>query len=249
MKGLFIGDDIQCYTQACELSLQVNFTMVEKPLTKVIVNLCADEFHSTWLGNKAIYRTRMAIATGGSLIILAPGIQKFGEDNECDKLIRKYGYSGTPKIMKYMSENRELQENLSAVAHLIHGSTEGRFEVTYCTPNLSSALVESVGFMFGDLPQTLSIYEVETLVDGMNNINGEDIFYISNPALGLWAHESRLADSPQVQQDEEKLLPTSGNPLGKRMAESDMDVEQVVSSGSTGSSGGVGGWANKKAKI
>jgi len=126
MRGLFFGDDIHCYLDACKLSLTCNFTMLNEPLKKVVVYLDEDEFHSTWLGNKAIYRTRMAIADGGELIVIGPGVKKFGEDDECDVLIRKYGYVGTPAIMKHMEEQEELKTNLSVVAHLIHGSSEGR---------------------------------------------------------------------------------------------------------------------------
>lgn len=122
IRGLFIGNDIQCYQKACELSLKVNFTLVEKPLRRVVTYLNPDEFHSTWLGNKSIYRTRMAMADGGELIVLAPGLERFGEDDAVDRLIRTYGYVGTPTIMDFMREHEELQDNLSAVAHLIHVS-------------------------------------------------------------------------------------------------------------------------------
>ena len=127
VRGLYIGDDEDCFLKASELSLQVNFEMLEKPLKKVVVYLEPEEFKSTWLGNKSIYRTRMAIADGGELIVLAPGLKEFGEDAEIDRLIRKYGYQTTPEILKAVEENKDLQQNLSAAAHLIHGSTEGRF--------------------------------------------------------------------------------------------------------------------------
>lgn len=196
MRGLYIGNNIECYNKACNLSLKVNFTLVDKPLTKVVVYLNEDEFHSTWLGNKAIYRTRMAIADGGELIILAPGVRKFGEDKRIDELIRKYGYVGTDNILKAMDENKELQDNLSAVAHLIHGSSEGRFNVTYCPGHLCREEIESVGFTFGDPKAMNALYNVKALKDGWNAVKStedgstrEEIYYISNPALGLWAFE------------------------------------------------------------
>ena len=130
--GLFIGDDLETFNLAAKLSLEVNFEMVDKPLKKVLVWLDPTEFKSTWLGNKSVYRTRMAIADGGELIVLAPALKEFGEDKEIDRLIRKYGYFGTPATLKATNENKELQDNLSAAAHLIHGSSEGRFSITYC---------------------------------------------------------------------------------------------------------------------
>lgn len=194
MKGLFIGNDIECYKKACELSLKVNFTMLEKAPSKIVVYLDEGEFHSTWLGNKAIYRTRMAIADGGELIVLAPGVKRFGEDDGVDVLIRKYGYVGTPKVMKAMEENEELKESLGTVAHLIHGSSEGRFSVTYCPGFLTKAEIESVGFKYAPLDEMTKHYRVNTLKDGWQQIeeSGEEFFYISNPALGLWAVKSRF---------------------------------------------------------
>ena len=137
VRGLYIGDDMECFTKAAELSLQVNFEMLDKPLKKVVVYLDPAEFKSTWLGNKSIYRTRMAIDDGGELIVLAPGLKEFGEDKQIDFLIRKYGYVNTPKILELTAQNDDLKSNLSATAHLIHGSTEGRFSVTYCPGNLT----------------------------------------------------------------------------------------------------------------
>ncbi len=194
IRGLYIGDDAAVFERAAALSLEVNFEMVEAPLSKVVVYLDPAEFKSTWLGNKAVYRTRMAMADGGELLILAPGLREFGEDHEIDRLIRKYGYRGTPATLAATRANPELQQNLSAAAHLIHGSSEGRFAITYCPGQLSRAEIEGVGFGYADLAATLTRYNPAKLKDGYNTLpDGERIFYISNPALGLWAHRGRFA--------------------------------------------------------
>jgi nickel-dependent lactate racemase len=196
-RGMFIGDDYDVFDRAAELSLQVNFDMLDKPLHKVIVYLDPTEFKSTWLGNKSIYRTRMAIEDNGELIILAPALREFGEDKEIDRLIRKYGYFGTPATLKACEENEELRNNLSAAAHLIHGSSEGRFTITYCPgkgpANLTKAEIEQVGFKYGDIDEMMARYNPTTLHDGFNQLlDGEVIYYISNPALGLWAYKDRF---------------------------------------------------------
>jgi nickel-dependent lactate racemase len=195
-RGLFIGDDEECFQLASELSLKVNFEMLEQPLQKVIVYLDPAEFKTTWLGNKAIYRTRMAIADGGELVILAPGLKEFGEDAQMDKLIRKYGYSGTPNILALAKANSDLQENLGAAAHLIHGSSEGRFNITYCPGHMTAAEIESAGFRFGDLDEMAKRYDWRKLKDGFARAaDGEPVFYISNPALGLWAVAERFGQA------------------------------------------------------
>lgn len=187
MYGLFIGRDRKYFEQAVELSTQKNIIFTDEPYKKAVVYLDEHEFRSTWLGNKAVYRTRMAIADDGDLIILAPGVNKFGEDEEIDALIRKYGYVGRLNILKLVEEQDDLKNNLSAAAHLIHGSSDSRFRITYCTRHLLKDEVESVGFNYMPYDEAVKLYNLETLTDGMNTLeSGEEVFYISNPALGLW---------------------------------------------------------------
>ncbi|HHY43071.1 MAG TPA: DUF2088 domain-containing protein [Thermoanaerobacterales bacterium] len=193
LSGLFIGRDRKIFEEAVKLSQEKNITFVEKPLKKVIVYLEPEEFKSTWVGNKAIYRTRMAIADNGHLIIIAPGVRQFGEDRDRDSLIRKYGYVGRDKILSYTKESEDLQNNLSTAAHLIHGSSDGRFKITYATDILTKQDIESVGFEYMPLEEALRAYDINKLRDGFNSLeNGEEIYYISNPALGLWADESKF---------------------------------------------------------
>lgn len=195
LRGLYIGDDSECFFRAAELALQVNFIMVEKPIRKCLVWLDPDEFKSTWLGNKAVYRTRMALADGAELIIMAPALKEFGEDPAIDSLIRKYGYKGTPATLHAVEENDDLKANLGAAAHLIHGSSEERFKITYCPgPDMSRAGIEGVGFSWGSLDEVMKRYSPASLHDGWNMVNGEEIYYISNPALGLWAHPDRFKE-------------------------------------------------------
>jgi nickel-dependent lactate racemase len=193
VRGLFIGDDQEVFLQAAELSVKVNFTMLDKPLKKAIVYLDPSEFRSTWLGNKSIYRTRMAMDDGGELIVIAPGVKEFGEDKEIDRLIRKYGYVGTSSILKMTGENKDLQRNLSAAAHLVHGSSEGRFSITYCPGHLTKEETESVKFKYHRIDDMLKKYNPEKMKEGFNIMaDGEEVFYISNPALGLWSTNLKL---------------------------------------------------------
>lgn len=193
VRGLFIGDDGECFNRAAELSLKVNFELLDGPLKKVVVYLDPSEYKSTWLGNKSIYRTRMAIADGGELVVLAPGLAQFGEDSGIDKLIRKYGYVGTEKVLSLAKSSEDLQSSLGAAAHLIHGSSEGRFSITYCPGHLTQQEIEGVHFRYADLSTMTKKYDPDMLVDGYNTMpNGEKVFFISNPALGLWAYEKRF---------------------------------------------------------
>ncbi len=192
-RGLFIGDDIECFRQAAKLSFEVNIELLEEPLEKIVVYLEPSSYKSAWLGNKSIYRTRMAIADGGELIVLAPGLNGFGEDEQIDRLIRKYGYIGTERVLDFVKLNKDLQENLSAAAHMIHGSSEGRFKITYCPGGLTREEIKSVNFEYAELSRMLKRYDPYQLRDGLNTLaNGEQIYFISNPSIGLWAFKDKF---------------------------------------------------------
>jgi nickel-dependent lactate racemase len=192
MRGLFIGDDNECFERAAALSLKCNFLMMDREIKKAVVWLDPQEFHSTWLGNKSVYRTRMALADGAELIVLAPGVREFGEDAKIDELIRRYGYCGTPATLAAVKNDAELAANLSAAAHLIHGSSEGRFGIRYCPGELTREEIEGVGYAYGELREYAAKYDPAVLKDGWNVVEGEEIFYISNPGLGLWAYRGRF---------------------------------------------------------
>ena len=194
-KGLFVGDDFECFEKAVALSRKVNFVQLDREMHKCVVYLDPAEFKSTWLGNKAIYRTRMALADDAQLLILAPGLREFGEDAAMDALIRRFGYRGTPHTLEAVATDEELRANLGAAAHLIHGSSEGRFNIIYAPGRLTKEEIEGVGFEYAELQPLLERYQPEKLRDGWNTMpDGEEIYYISNPALGLWAYKERFKD-------------------------------------------------------
>jgi hypothetical protein len=136
----------------------------------------------------------MAMADGGELLILAPGLERFGEDPGIDTLIRKHGYRPAVEIRRRVETDQELQGALSAAAHLIHGSSENRFTVRYCPgPGVSREEIESVGYEWGDLSEALARYDIHNLTLGWNILpDGERIFFVPNPALGLWAEKRKF---------------------------------------------------------
>ena len=191
--GLFIGDTRETLTQAVAMAQEKNIDFVEQGIKKCVVYLDPKEFRSTWLGNKAIYRTRMAVADGGELIVLAPGVTKFGEDEKVDHLIRKYGYCGRLKVLELFRENADLRENMGAAAHLIHGSSDGRFQITYAVKNITREEIAGVHFNPADYDEMIKRYDPEKLTYGYNTLpDGEQIYFIPNPALGLWIDRSRF---------------------------------------------------------
>lgn len=191
-RGLFVGRGRSdesggaAFRAAAELAATCNIHLVDEPLTRVVCWLDPAEFHSTWLGNKAIYRTRMALADGAELVVLAPGVSRFGEDPRVDALIRRHGYRGTAATTAALEADPELATSLGAAAHLVHGSSEGRFDIVYCTDpdhgGLTREEIESVGFKWRPLAPELA------RIDSA----GDASFFIDKPALGLWASRDRM---------------------------------------------------------
>ena len=194
MRGLYISDDNEAFECAARLSLKCNFLMMKREIKKAVVFLDPHEFRSTWLGNKSVYRTRMALADDAELIVLAPGVHEFGEDAAIDTLIRKYGYCGTSATLEAVKQDAQLAANLSAAAHLIHGSSEGRFTIRYCPGHLTRAEIEGVHYKYGNLAEYAAKYNPATLADGWNVVEGEEVIFISNPGLGWWAYQGRIKD-------------------------------------------------------
>jgi nickel-dependent lactate racemase len=191
--GVYVGDDLETYLMAARASKKENITVVEEPISKMVAVMQADEYHSTWVANKAVYRTRMALADAGELLIIAPGLRRFGEQESVDALIRKYGYRGTPRTLEQYQENDDLQQLAHATAHLLHGSSEGRFSIFYAPGYLSKKEIEQVGYGYVPLEEALKRYPPERMKEGWNVMpDGEKIFFISTPATGLWATKHRL---------------------------------------------------------
>jgi len=196
VRGFFAGFGRECFERAAALSRRVNVFLLDEPVRKAVAYLAPEEYRSVWLGNKAIYRTRLAMAAGGELLILAPGLDRFGEDGENDRLIRRHGFRPAQEILERMREDKSLAANLCAAAHLIHGSPDGAFTVRLCAgPGLSRRDIEAAGFLSGSLDEALARYPPGALAPGWNTLpGGERIFFLTSPSLGLWAERTRWGE-------------------------------------------------------
>ncbi|HTQ40973.1 MAG TPA: lactate racemase domain-containing protein [Pirellulales bacterium] len=192
-SGIHVGDDLDTYLGAARQSREQNITMFDEPVQKIVCVMQGDEFFSTWVANKAIYRTRMALADNGELVIIAPGLKRFGEQPEVDAFIRKYGYVGTPRVMELYRQNIDMQDLAHATAHLIHGSSEGRFTITYAPGHLTQKEIEGVNFRYADIAATIARYRPDHCLQGWNNTtDGERFYFIPTPSAGLWATREKL---------------------------------------------------------
>jgi nickel-dependent lactate racemase len=195
--GVYVGDDLETYLGAARQSREQNITLFDEPIQKIVCVMQGDEFFSTWVANKSIYRTRMALGDGGELVVIAPGLKRFGEQEDVDALIRKYGYCGTPRIMELYAQNADMQDLAHATAHLMHGSSEGRFKVTYAPGHLSRDEIRQVNFDYADINDTIDRYRPSECKQGWNTTaDGERFYFIPTPSAGLWATREKLFNRP-----------------------------------------------------
>jgi nickel-dependent lactate racemase len=191
--GVYVGDDLETYLAAARQSREQNITLLDKPIEKIVCVMQGDEFFSTWVANKSVYRTRMAMADGGELIVIAPGLKRFGEQDDVDAFIRKYGYVGTRRVMELYRQNADMQDLAHATAHLMHGSSEDRFAITYAPGHLSQAEIEGVNFRYADMGEAIDRYQPGKCKQGWNTTaDGERFYFIPTPSAGLWATRERL---------------------------------------------------------
>jgi nickel-dependent lactate racemase len=186
-RGLFAGETSEVYEVGARLCQRVSITKVARRAKKVVAYMDPQEYHSTWVGNKSIYRTRMVVADGGELVVIAPGIRQFGEDPENDALIRRVGYRSTEEMINLVDSDPSVAANLTAVSHIIVSSPEDRFRITYAPGKLSRNEVEAARFTYADPGELLERYDPEVLSEGWNTLpDGEEIFFVPQPASGLW---------------------------------------------------------------
>lgn len=194
-SGIYVGDDLETYLAAARASRAQNITVFDEPVDKVVAVMQADEFRSTWVANKAVYRTRLVIRDGGELLIIAPGLERFGEQDAVDRLIRRFGYTGRDRILELYRREPELQELAHGAAHLVHGSSDGRFTIRYAPGHLTREEIEGVGYEWADLQATLARYPPDRMQEGWNTMpDGERVFFINTPSAGLWATRARMGD-------------------------------------------------------
>jgi carbohydrate kinase (thermoresistant glucokinase family) len=198
LRGLFGGtggaadSGGAAFREAARLSASCNVTTLPSRLPRVVCWMDPREFSSTWLANKAVYRTRGALAPGAELVVLAPGVSRFGEDPLSDTLIRAHGYRGTDATVEAVRSDPRLRDDLGAAAHLVHGSSDARFRIVYCTDPSQGGLtreeIESVGYEWRPLGEEQAHLGITPPEESGERVDreGDTFYYVNDPAMGLW---------------------------------------------------------------
>ena len=189
-KGVFISKERDAFEQAVALSQQVNVTHVEKPVKKCVVWMDPHSYHSTWVANKAIYRTQKMVVEDGEIIVIAPGVHTFGENDLADQVIRKYGYRPREEMLELYKSDPVLSGNMSLAGHLIRSVPSTKTKITYCTNKLTRQEIEHANYSYMTVEEAMALYPCENWETGWKTLpSGEEIYFVRNAALGLWQYD------------------------------------------------------------
>ncbi len=176
------------FASAAQVAVETNIFDLKAKFNEVIAYLEPKIYRSTWIGNKAIYRSRLLIADNATLRVVAPGVDRFGEDPSIDDTLRRYGYRGYEAI-RQMKVDGALDGNLAAAAHILHSSTFDRFKVEYVAPKLGREEMEAVGFLYGE-GDAISGGQSQPSHDGeedvLYEVDDDGRLHIYHPGVALW---------------------------------------------------------------
>ena len=141
LHGLYIGDHTEAWSQAADLSAQLDITYVARPFHKVL-SAPAEMYDDLWTGAKAMYKTEPAIADGGEVIIYAPHITEVSYTH--GKLIDEVGYHVRDYFVKQWDRFKHVPGSI--LAHSTHVKGTGTYDATTGieTPRISVTLATGI---------------------------------------------------------------------------------------------------------
>jgi nickel-dependent lactate racemase len=123
LAGVFIGDFLEAWAAAAELSAQRHIRWCEKPFRRVLS--CAPAMYDElWTGAKAMYKLEPAVAIGGEVIIYAPHLEVVSHVH--GNYIAEIGYHVLPYFLADWERFKHIP--LGVLAHSTHVRGSGRME-------------------------------------------------------------------------------------------------------------------------
>lgn len=115
LKGLFIGDCIQAWEKAADLSDKVHIVYKDESF-KTILGIAPKMYDDIWLAGKVMYKLEPVVADGGTLIIYAPHIAEISYTH--GKIIDRIGYHTRDYFLKRMDKFADIPRGV--LAHCTH---------------------------------------------------------------------------------------------------------------------------------
>lgn len=160
LAGIFVGNYLDGYEAAAELSSQRHIVWLDKPMERAL-SFAPPMYDELWTGAKAMYKLEPAIADGGEIIVYAPHLDTVSHVH--GKYIYQVGYHVRDYFLKQWDRFASIPAGV--LAHSTHlkgagtfnGSEHPRIQVTLSS-RISEADCETLNLGYHD-PATINTDE------------------------------------------------------------------------------------------
>lgn len=122
LKGIFIGETLEAWEKAADLSEQVHITYKDKPYNTVL-GIAPEMYDDIWVAGKVMYKLEPILADGATLIIYAPHIKEISYSH--NKWLDEIGYHTRDYFLKRMDQFSGIPRGI--IAHSTHVKGIGTF--------------------------------------------------------------------------------------------------------------------------
>jgi nickel-dependent lactate racemase len=140
LKGLFIGDVLEAWEKAADLSEQVHIIYKDKAY-ETILGIAPEMYDDIWTAGKVMYKLEPVLADGGTLIIYAPHITEISYTH--GKWLDKIGYHTRDYFLKRMEQFAGVPRGI--LAHSTHVKGIGTFIDGVEKPRANVVLATGIG--------------------------------------------------------------------------------------------------------
>ncbi len=167
LKGLFIGDCIEAWEKAADLSEKVHIVYKDKPY-KTVLGIAPEMYDDIWTAGKVMYKLEPIVADGGTLIIYAPHIDEISYTH--GKVLDEIGYHTRDYFLKQWDKFKDYPRGVTAhsthvkgIGTYINGTEKPRVNVILAT-GISKQRCGKVNLGFADYKQ-INIADYENKED------------------------------------------------------------------------------------
>lgn len=183
--GLFLGEVVEAWEAAADLSAQVNIVWTPKPY-KFVLSMAPSMYRELWLAGKCMYKLEPVVADGGTLVIYGPHIREISPTH--GEWLLRVGYHVRDFFLAHWEKYKHVP--WAVLAHSTHvkgigtyraGLEQPRIHVVLAT-GIPKEICQRINLGYQD-PETLKPQELQGRED-------EGILVVPNAGEQLW----RLSD-------------------------------------------------------
>lgn len=133
----FYGGDTDAWSEAADLSAQLNIKYVDKPY-RTVLSIAPPMYEDIWTAGKCMYKLEPVVADGGTLIIYAPHVKEVSHTH--GKEIEKVGYHTRDYFLKQMDRFKDVSgcilahsTHVKGIGTYINGVEKPRINVVLAT--------------------------------------------------------------------------------------------------------------------